>query len=150
MNAQPPGLGEYLSHGPVQTRLLGKMAAGHAYDRHGAELGLTRAAHRAEVRKHLSNAQLGFEVTGRDGRSRYLVSDPSTNRLAWVNPHAEHRSTFFAPRDDVITYMRRAQVQKPQDRWRTVDLRAERARAQASQRIVSAARGAPGRAGPER
>ena len=150
MNAQPPGLGEYLSPGPVQTRLLHKMAAGHAYQRHGAELGLTRPAHRTEVRKHLSSAQLGFEVTGRDGRPRYLVSDPGTNRLAWVNPHAEHRSTFFSPRDDVITYMRRTQVQKPLDRWRTIDLRAERTRGQASHRIMSTSRGAADRPGPER
>lgn len=148
MRPQPARLGEYLSPGPVQTRLVNKMATGHAHIRHGTELGLTPPRHRAAVGAHLTTAELGFEVTSPNGRSRYLVADLETNRVAWVNPHREHRSTFFAPYDDPLAYARQARAQKPQDRWRTVDLRAERA--QATHRIMSASRAGPGREGTAR
>lgn len=150
MSAQPPRVGEYLRSGPVQRRLLDKMATGHAFIRHGDELGITPTAHRTAVRAHLAAADLGFEVTGRDGKPQYLVGDLRANRVAWVNPHLEHRSTFFAPYDDVFTYARRAQAKNPDARWRTIDVRAERARAPSAHRIMSASRGGPDRSGPAR
>jgi hypothetical protein len=134
------GLTRYLRDGPAQRRLVAEMANGHARKRHGRELGAPDpVAFAARVRTHLRTAPLAVAVGDGRGQTRYLLADRSANQVAWITPHREHRSTLFAPRQGVDSYLRARQVASPPGRWVELELGSIRQRARS-----------PGRAGPSR
>jgi hypothetical protein len=61
-------------------------------------------------------------VTAQSGQRRYLVADAGANRVAWINPGREHRSTYFAPWQGVDEYVRRARQSRPGQQWAALDL----------------------------
>ncbi len=142
-----PPLAAYLQPSPDQRRLLEALAAGHARGKHGRELGNPPpAAYRARVRAHLRRASIGVALEDSRGRPRYLLADPARNQVAWITPHKEHRSTFFAPRQGASAYVRSHLAAATPQRRRTLDLTAIRvavrtaARAPAHRAVASSDR----------